>query len=102
MSLVDVQRRLITIDQAAERLGLSRRTVERKIEQGLIPALQLGGKGTAIRIDERELAEWLAERRTSTSAGTSMPVDTPAKRRVPGVSPAVEARQPAWETKGET
>jgi excisionase family DNA binding protein len=77
MSLLDVQRRLITIDQAAERLGLSRRTVERKIEQGVIPALQLGGRGTAIRIDERELAGWLAEHRTPTSGGSFAPSPRP-------------------------
>jgi excisionase family DNA binding protein len=52
MSFVDIPRRL-TIDEAAERL--TRRTVERKIERGVIPALQLGGRGTAIRIDEWEL-----------------------------------------------
>jgi excisionase family DNA binding protein len=53
MSLIDAQRRLLTIDEVTERLGLSRRTVERKIEQGVIPAFQLGGMGTAIRVDER-------------------------------------------------
>jgi excisionase family DNA binding protein len=45
-------------DQAAERLGLSRRTVERKIEQGAIPAFQPGGTGTAIRIDEGARYSW--------------------------------------------
>jgi excisionase family DNA binding protein len=55
MSTVDVQRRLLTLDEVAERLALSRRTVERKIERGVIPALQLGGRGTAIRIDDWEL-----------------------------------------------
>jgi excisionase family DNA binding protein len=59
MLSIDVQRRLLTIDEAAERLGLSRRTVQRKIASGEIPAFQLGGKGTAIRIDERELERWL-------------------------------------------
>ena len=59
MSLIDAQRRLLTIDQAAERLGLSRRTVEHKIASGEIPALQLGGKHSPIRVDERELEAWL-------------------------------------------
>jgi excisionase family DNA binding protein len=59
MSLVDVQRRLLTLDQVAERLGVTRRTVERKVAQGVIPALQLGGPRTPIRVDERELEEWL-------------------------------------------
>jgi excisionase family DNA binding protein len=59
MSLIDVQRRLLTVDEVAERLGVTRRTVERKIAAGLIPALQLGGRRSAIRVDERELEQWL-------------------------------------------
>jgi excisionase family DNA binding protein len=59
MSLIDVQRRLLTIDEVAERLGLSRHTVERKIAAGEIPALQLGGRHSPIRVDERELEAWL-------------------------------------------
>jgi excisionase family DNA binding protein len=59
MTSLDMARRLLTVDQAAERLGLSRRTVQRKIASGEIPAFQLGGRGTAIRIDERELERWL-------------------------------------------
>jgi predicted DNA-binding transcriptional regulator YafY len=31
MSSIFVQRRLLTVDEVAERLGVSRRTVERKI-----------------------------------------------------------------------
>jgi excisionase family DNA binding protein len=59
MSIVDVQRPLLTLDEVAERLGVTRRTVERKIAAGLIPALQLGGRRSAIRVDERELEQWL-------------------------------------------
>jgi len=62
MSSIDVhavRSRLLTIDEVAERLGLSRRTVERKIKRGELPALQLGGPRTAIRVDERELTDWL-------------------------------------------
>ena len=59
MSLIHVQRRLLTVDQVAERLGVTRRTVERKIAAGVIPALQLGGRRSAIRVDERELEQWL-------------------------------------------
>jgi excisionase family DNA binding protein len=59
MTLIDVQRRLLTVSDVAERLGVSRRTVERKIKLGEIPALQLGGNWSPIRVDERELEEWL-------------------------------------------
>ena len=59
MSLIDVQPRLLSIAEVAERLGVSRRTVERKIRGGELPALQLGGPRTPLRVDERELEEWL-------------------------------------------
>ena len=59
MSLIDVQPRLLSIAEVAERLGVSRRTVERKIRAGELPALQLGGPRTPLRVDERELEEWL-------------------------------------------
>jgi excisionase family DNA binding protein len=38
---------------------VTRRTVERKIRVGELPALQLGGPCTPLRVDERELEEWL-------------------------------------------
>jgi excisionase family DNA binding protein len=59
MSLIDVHRRLLTVDDVAERLGVSRRTVERKIARGELPAFQLGGPRSPVRVDERELEEWL-------------------------------------------
>lgn len=59
MSIVDVQRQLLTLDEVAERLRVTRRAVERKVRAGELPALQLGGPRTAIRVDERELEEWL-------------------------------------------
>jgi excisionase family DNA binding protein len=34
-------------------------TVRRMIAEGRIPAIQLGGRGTSIRIDEAELERWL-------------------------------------------
>ena len=62
MSVIDVQRRLLSVTEVAERLGVSRRTVPRKIATGEIPALQLGGKHSPIRVDERELERWLYSR----------------------------------------
>ena len=46
---------LLTLDQVAERLQCSRRTVERRIAQQEIPVLQLGGPRTAVRVDPTEL-----------------------------------------------
>jgi excisionase family DNA binding protein len=40
MSVRDVHRRLLTLDEVAELLALSRRTVERGVQAGEIPALQ--------------------------------------------------------------
>ena len=55
MSINDVYGQLLTLDQVAERLQCSRRTAERCIAQQEIPALQLGGPRTAVRVDPTEL-----------------------------------------------
>jgi excisionase family DNA binding protein len=51
--------RLLRASEVAERLGVDPSTVYRLIERGSLPALQLGGKGHTVRIDERELGAWL-------------------------------------------
>jgi excisionase family DNA binding protein len=50
---------LIDIPTAAVRLGLSVSTVRRKIREGEVVGYRMGGPGTAIRIDPRELEAWL-------------------------------------------
>ena len=40
-------------------LSVTEKTVRRLIAAGRLPALQLGGKGTAVRVDPDELREWL-------------------------------------------
>jgi len=63
------QRRLLTIGEVAARLRVSERTVERLIERNELPSLQLGGPGSAIRIDESEFDAWLyGERGTHDAA----------------------------------
>jgi len=47
--------RLLTVRQAANRLGVHEDTVWRRIRRGDLPAVQLGGRGTAVRIDESQL-----------------------------------------------
>ena len=51
--------RLLTVRQAANRLGVHEDTVWRRIRRGDLPAVQLGGRGTAVRIDERQFEAWL-------------------------------------------
>jgi len=50
---------LLTIPQVADRLGISIRTVRRRIERGDIPAVRLGSGQAPIRIDSHELSEWI-------------------------------------------
>jgi excisionase family DNA binding protein len=52
-------RPLLRVSEAAELLDVSPKWVRRKIADGTIPALQLGGPGSAVRIDRDELVAWL-------------------------------------------
>jgi excisionase family DNA binding protein len=59
MSPPVAKRRLLTVREVAARLRVSGRTVQRLIERDDLPSLQLGGPGSAIRIDESEFDAWL-------------------------------------------
>jgi excisionase family DNA binding protein len=59
--------RLLTVQETAERLAVHEDTVRRRIARGEIPAVQLGGRGSSLRIDERELEAWLYGRPNLTS-----------------------------------
>jgi excisionase family DNA binding protein len=52
-------RELIPVKEVAARLRLHPMTVRRMIDDGRLPAVQLGGPGTAIRVDAGELNNWL-------------------------------------------
>ncbi len=65
MTLLDPDPRWLTVKETASRLGLHEITVRRKIAQGDLPALQLGGPGTAIRVPEDELEQWLYAENTT-------------------------------------
>lgn len=56
-------RPLLSVAETAALLGVSVRQVRRLIASGELPALQLGGPGSAIRIDPDELRQWLYEGR---------------------------------------
>lgn len=88
---------LLRIPEAAEKLNVSRASVYRWIEEGRLPAVQLGGRGAPLRIPEAELGQWLEERRTVSESSSIPRSQTPDERRAPGASPAVEARQPTGE-----
>ena len=51
--------RLLKISETAARLNVSTVTVRRLIRRGDLPAIQLGGKGSAVRVAEAELNQWL-------------------------------------------
>jgi excisionase family DNA binding protein len=52
------ERPLLTLPQVARHLQVSEKTVRRLIGRGL-PAVQLGGPGTSVRVDADELRRWL-------------------------------------------
>ena len=51
--------KLLTLDEVAERLSVHRATAYRMVRDGRLPAVQLGRRGNALRVDERELDAWL-------------------------------------------
>jgi excisionase family DNA binding protein len=55
LSSISSKRRFLRPEEVAARLGLSRRTVLWKIRRGQLPAYQLGGPGSAIRVDPTEI-----------------------------------------------
>ena len=55
MSTAATRTRLLTIQEAAKRLNVSRATAYRMVYDGPLPTLQLGGRGRALRVDEAEL-----------------------------------------------
>jgi excisionase family DNA binding protein len=62
---------LLTVDQAAERLGCSTATVRRRIASGALPVFRDGPQ--FVRIREDDLRRYIAERVTRASARSSTP-----------------------------
>jgi excisionase family DNA binding protein len=75
---------LLTVQETAELLRQSERTVRRKIHTGEIPAVRLNHGLGPLRIPEGELKRWLFEDSTAAFSGSSPPSDSP-ERRVPTV-----------------
>ncbi|HXH89380.1 MAG TPA: helix-turn-helix domain-containing protein [Gaiellaceae bacterium] len=57
-------RELLTVKEAAQRLRLHPITVRRMIDDSRLPAAQLGGPGTAIRVNGTELDRLLDPKET--------------------------------------
>jgi excisionase family DNA binding protein len=85
-----LDRRLLTVRETADRLGVHEDTVRRRIASGELPALQLGGHGSSIRVDAMELECWLygppevvrADLHTERWPATPVPPDPPSGLRV--------------------
>jgi excisionase family DNA binding protein len=71
MGVTDAPSRLLTLDEVADRLRLSRRTVERMVGAELLPALRVGRR--AIRVDPDELEAWLYQDAGSHSSRPQTP-----------------------------
>ena len=65
MSTAAPFRRLLTVQEVAARLGVSEKTVRRRIADGLLPAVQLGRYRHVLRIDSAQLDDWLEARQTT-------------------------------------
>jgi excisionase family DNA binding protein len=54
--------RLLTLDEVADRLAVSVKTVRRRISTGELPAVRLGpSERHSLRVDQAELERWLYE-----------------------------------------
>jgi excisionase family DNA binding protein len=55
---------LLSVGRVSQRLACSRGLVYRLIATGVLPAVRLGGDGASLRVNERELEDWLRSRDT--------------------------------------
>ncbi len=88
----------LTIEQAAEWLQVSTKTIRRYIESGSIPAVNLGGR--AIRIRRLDLDAWLLTRRIE--PGMSLHFQERLERRQARREQRAQAyHHPRWPTAEE-
>lgn len=59
MTTPDHEREYLTVADVAAELACSEPTVRRRIRAGEIPAVRLGGPGSAVRIPRAGLEAWL-------------------------------------------
>lgn len=61
--------RLLSIEQAAQRVGLRHAALRRAVQRGELPATKLCGR---IRIDPGELEAWISRHRVETPGAASL------------------------------
>jgi excisionase family DNA binding protein len=59
MSVTTRDGEYLTVAEVAERLRCSEPTVRRRIREGELPAVRLGGSGSAVRVPRAGLQAWL-------------------------------------------
>ena len=65
MHTIAHQRPYLSIGEVALELGVSAETIRRKIASGELPATQLGGPGSTVRVSRVALEAWLTSRTRS-------------------------------------
>lgn len=83
--------RLLTIDEVAVRLRLSRSAVRRRIWQGELPVVRLGnGPAAPVRVDEHELDRYIESARVCLRTGDPRQITSAAGpgRETRAVEPA--------------
>lgn len=78
-------KKLINIQELAKVLGVSVKTVRRRIAGGKIPAIQTGGQGTALRFDLDEVMRAVKSLQVE-SAATDLSRESKSTR-LPGPTP---------------
>ena len=56
-------KRFVNINEVAEYLGVSTRTIDRYAKRGLIPCCRFPGKRGQLRFDLEEVNDWMKKRR---------------------------------------
>ncbi len=85
----------LTVEQVAEWLQVSTKTIRRYIEAGTLPAVNLGGR--AIRIRREDIEAWLQTRRVE--PGTSLREQARAERKLAHEQAREQRRQQRMERK---
>ncbi len=58
----------LSLPEVALRLGVSTPTIRRKVAEGELPAVRLGGPGSSLRVSREALEVWLAANATAPEA----------------------------------